>query len=126
MQHLSIAATKSTPSIEYSPGEKTLSIFGESYPEDAAKFYRPVLEWLQKLLAAKPDRLQVVLFIRYLNTSSSKCVMTLLDSLESAYANGINVSVLWRYEKENEMALECGEEFGEDLSLPYKIEGIEG
>ena len=122
MPSISIAATKSTPWVEYSRETNTLSIIGESYPEDAAKFYRPILEWLESHLETKPEPFRLMLFVRYLNTSSSKCVMTILDTLEKAHDTGLDVSAVWKYEQENEMALECGEEFGEDLSLPFTIE----
>ncbi len=57
----------------------------------------------------------------YLNTSSSKCIMTFLDLLDGASRGGSDISVKWHYDAGNEIALECGREFGEDLELPYQI-----
>lgn len=61
----------------------------------------------------------------YINTSSSKCIMMLLEKLENAFCNGKKVAVRWYYETENEIAMECAEEFKEDLTLPFEITPIE-
>jgi hypothetical protein len=121
MKPLSIAATKSTPSVQYEEDEHTLRLEGESYPEDAARFYQPLFQWLRGCLAPADARLSVDLRVSYLNTSSSKCMLTILDILEEAYQAGRQVSVRWRYSRENEMALECGTELSDGLRLPFCI-----
>ncbi len=48
--------------------------------------------------------------------------MTILDLLEAEVEKGKDISVLWLCDKDNETAIECGEEFKEDLgSLPFEI-----
>ncbi len=41
---LRIEATKSSPMIEFNAEMRCMQITGESYPEDAAKFYNPVIQ----------------------------------------------------------------------------------
>ena len=121
MKPLKIAATRSTPLVDFDASTAVLRIEGESYPEDAAKFYLPLLDWLKGFLDGADTPITVELKLSYLNTSSSKCVMTLLDSLEEAYDGGMKITVNWRVEAGNEIAYECGQEFSEDLSLPVNI-----
>lgn len=121
MDKLLYEASKSTPQIEFDPETNILSISGESYPEDAALFYSPITEWLDKYLTNENTPVEFRLKMIYLNTSSTKCFMNFFDMLEDAYENGRKVTVNWHYDKENEIALECGEEFKEDLSLPFNI-----
>ena len=63
----------------------------------------------------------VDLCLRYLNTSSSKCMMTLFDLMDGQFREGRDTRVSWKYETGNEMAYEFGLEFAEDLSLPFEI-----
>jgi hypothetical protein len=121
MRSLKIEATRSTPMVEFDAEKGVLRIEGESYPEDAAKFYQPVFEWLRNHLSESTGQLAVELKVSYLNTSSSKCMMTLLDKLEEANGHGKRIAVTWRYAAGNEMAQECGKELSEDLKLPFHI-----
>ncbi|MGM0593180.1 MAG: SiaC family regulatory phosphoprotein, partial [Pseudomonadota bacterium] len=49
------------------------------------------------------------------NSSASKGLMNIFDMLDEAAEEGRTVTVNWRSHPENEMAIEYGEEFEEDL-----------
>lgn len=123
MDKLSIVATKSTPEIEFNPISGLLSISGQSYPENAYKFYEPLLNWLEDYLKIMQEDTTVLidLHLPYINTSSTKCFMMLLEKLDNAYLTGKKIQVQWRYNVDNESELECAEEFKEDLSIPFQI-----
>jgi hypothetical protein len=61
------------------------------------------------------------LHLPYINTSSTKCFMMLLEKLDEAFLAGKKVQVQWWYNVDNESELECAEEFKEDLSIPFHI-----
>ena len=123
MRELYIEKTKSTPEVRFDPQNNKLAINGQSYPENAFKFYEPIFTWLEEYLqdARQGVVLEFYYYMPYINTSSSKCIMMLLEKLENAHQRGQAVSVRWYYDEENEMALECAEEFKEDLTLPFQI-----
>lgn len=127
MEGLYIEKTKSTPAIQFNAEDHKLRIEGQSYPENAFKFYEPVFAWLDKYLPQIEQEviLEIYFHMPYINTSSSKCVMMLLEKLESAHQAGKRVVVRWYYEVENDTALECAEEFKEDLVLPFEITPVE-
>jgi hypothetical protein len=127
MKSLLIEKTKSTPEIQFDLESYKLRIEGQSYPENAFKFYEPVLAWLDNHLRQIEQEvvLEIYFHMPYINTSSSKCVMMLLDKLENAYQEGQKIAVRWYYDIENETALECAEEFKEDLSIPFAITPVE-
>ena len=54
--------------------------------------------------------------IVYFNSSSSKTLMDLFELLDDAAKAGKRVVVNWRYDRDNETAKECGEEFREDVA----------
>ncbi len=126
MEVLYIEKTKSTPKIEFDPHNGKMLITGQSYPENAFKFYEPIFTWLDEYLQQLEQAviLEMYFHMPYINTSSSKCIMTLLEKLENAYREGKNVAVRWHYDVENDMALECAEEFKEDLELPFEINPV--
>ncbi len=117
MDKLIVEATRSSPAIEFDAETCLLRICGESYPENAAAFYAPVFAWLKEFIAALEPAItvQIDLEILYLNSSSTKVMLNLLDVLEQAAQDGANVIVNWRYDPENEAILECGQDFSEEL-----------
>jgi hypothetical protein len=48
-------------------------------------------------------------------------MMALFEVLDQAYRKGKDVAIEWHYDPENEMGLEYGQEFMEDLSVPFKL-----
>lgn len=127
MEPLHIVPTKSTPEIHFDPKRHTLQVKGQSYPENAFKFYEPVFHWLEEYLSdlRQPITVEIFFHMPYINTSSSKCLMMLLDKLEAAHQTGKRIAIRWYYDKENETAFECAEEFKEDLSVPFAIIPVE-
>jgi len=118
MDRLVIEQTESTLGVDFDPREGLLAMRGESYPENAFKFFTPVLDWLENYLAGltRGARVNVEMDIVYFNSSSSKALMNVFDYLEAAARGGVNVAVTWRYHEENEIAQDCGEEFAEEMS----------
>lgn len=121
MSSLNIPATDSTPSVTHDPATGVLRLEGESYPEDVVAFYAPIVDWLRGHLAASPGTLNVQFALRYLNTSSTKALLDLLSVLDEHHRDGGHVVVEWHYDPAIEVMREAGEEFGEDVSLPYHL-----
>ena len=127
MDDLRLEATKSSPFISFDTQRGVLEIKGKSYPENAAKFYAPVFEWVSAYLNSDDDRIvEVNLELIYLKSSSSKAILNLFDILDRCAKSGRAIVINWRYHEENETALECGEEFGEDLeAVTFNLVKIE-
>ena len=63
----------------------------------------------------------------YLNSSSAKAIMMLMDKLDAAAKKGAAVDVYWYYDKEDDTMQELGEEFGEDLeNAKFHLEKMPG
>jgi hypothetical protein len=117
MQNLSIPASARTPAIDFDFGNNHLKLSGESYPEDVTEFYHPIFSALDAYLATlgNGNSCRFDFELIYLNSSSAKAIMMLMDKLEAAAAKGATVDVYWFYDKEDDTMQELGEEFGEDL-----------
>lgn len=123
MVDLHIEKTNSTPGIDFDAESGLLRIRGESFPENVVKFYTPIIEWIKEYISLTEEEILFVFEIPYFNSSSSKILMTIFDLLEQEVKLGRKISVKWRCDQDNETAIECGEEFKEDITLlPFVIE----
>ncbi|WP_276354587.1 DUF1987 domain-containing protein [Cohnella caldifontis] len=123
IRHVYIEGTRSTPEVDFDPELHVLSIRGQSYPENAFAFYEPLLKWLDEYLADlnAESTVEIELQLPYINTTSTKCFLMMLEKLDEAFKQGKQVGVRWLYDEDNESELECAEEFKEDLLLPFRI-----
>ena len=62
-----------------------LAIPGSRIPENSFDFYAPVLAWLSESLPSHPG-LRLEVSVSYMNSSSIKCMLDILDVLQSAFA----------------------------------------
>ncbi|HXH01888.1 MAG TPA: biofilm regulation phosphoprotein SiaC [Candidatus Competibacteraceae bacterium] len=123
MIDLNIAGTSSSPAIVSRWAEGTLEMRGDSYPENSFELYQPVFDWVKRYLETVERPLTLNLYLLYLNTSSIKSLMDILDLLEQAHGEGRPVAVNWYYDQDNERVAELAEEFKEDCSFPFAIIG---
>ena len=123
MERLYIEQTKATPLIDFNYASNILLIKGQSFPENAFKFYEEIFKWVDEyLISIKEEVLIEIKFnLPYINTSSSKCIMMLLDKFDNAFNNGKSIRVNWYYDMENDSELECAEEFKEDVNMPFEL-----
>jgi hypothetical protein len=120
MDKILIQKTKTSPEIIMDFEKGILDIIGESYPENAVGFYKPVFDWLNSATAANIP-LTVNFRLDYFNTSSSKCVIDILDILDKYHGNSGKVSVKWYYKEDDDDMLETGEEFSSDIKVPFEL-----
>lgn len=124
MRTLDIAQSQSTPQISYDPQQHVLKITGESYPENSFEFYAPVNVWVKEHLAAE-NRLLLDINVSYMNSSSTKCMLDLLDLLEEAHQKGGAIDIVWRYDRDNPRSLDLAEEFKEEVTFTFSIVTVE-
>ena len=80
-QNLLIEQTAKTPQIDLNQLTGELIFFGKSIPENAAKVYEPVLEWMKEyILHARPTT-NLRLNLEYFNTASSLWLAKILKVL---------------------------------------------
>ncbi len=123
MKGFMIESSKSTPEVTFDPDNHFIYIKGQSYPENAYKFYEPLFQWVDHYFEELKNEFNVTINfeLSYINTSSSKCLMMLLDKFEEAHCAGKSLTLNWYCDLENESEVECAEEFLEDLTLPKYI-----
>jgi len=116
MENLYIAATPSSPQVDFKFDAGTLSLRGESYPENAAAFYGEVIARLKEHLAQQSGRqIEVNIALAYFNSSSTKMLFNLIAALNDAVAAGNRVTLNWYHDEDDDTILEFGQELSEDF-----------
>jgi hypothetical protein len=127
MENLYIAPTPSSPEVDFKFNTHTLSLRGESYPENAAAFYGPIITHLKAYLAQLNEgQVSVDIALAYFNSSSTKMLFNVIQALNDAIKLGNYVTLNWYYDEEDDTILEFGQELSDDFpaiefsSIPVK------
>lgn len=116
IQQLHIPKTRLTPEVIFSPGG-VLTVRGVSTPENIRKFYEPVFNWLQLFCETNPGQVVFTFELEYLNTSSCRLFVELIQVIEQLKTNGCSIRYIWAYDSADEDLLEVGE----DLQLSAHV-----
>lgn len=116
MKKIIVESGERTPYVEFDFPRRHLLMRGESYPEDAAAFFGPLLQSLRNFID-EPDGGAVIMDLEmsYFNSSSAKALMNLFLMLEKAAQQGVPVTINWRYHEGDDTIQESGEDFAEDF-----------
>ena len=116
MDNIKIEATDRSPEIDFDFGQNAFAIRGESYPEDVASFFGPVIGQLEEHLSSLDGgEVRFDFELIYFNSSSAKVLMGLFDNLDETAGGGVSVTINWYYDEEDDTMEELGQEFAEDL-----------
>lgn len=84
MQDLYIEATDKTPLVKCLYSSGTVAISGRSLPEDAARFWFPVIQWISDYYRNPQEDTFVILNLEYLNSASSSMLHKLFFALDDS------------------------------------------
>jgi hypothetical protein len=117
MDNIYIEATATSPEIDFRFDQRLLSMKGESYPENAAAFYAPIVEQLRNFLTTQEQAsITTNIALAYFNSSSTKMLFSIFDALDQAAQAGNRVEVNWYHDEEDETIFEFGEELKADFT----------
>jgi hypothetical protein len=115
MDILNIEGSDDTPKVRLDKNAKVFEISGRSLPEDSLSFYNPVMDWIKEYGKDPNPTTEFTFKLDYFNTASSKMILDLLKLL-----NGIKgVTILWYCLSDDEEVKEAGEEFSEQVDIPF-------
>ncbi|MBI5219603.1 MAG: DUF1987 domain-containing protein [Bacteroidia bacterium] len=120
MESLIIEATKDTPEVIFDPINNIYKIAKRSLPENANKFYQPVVEWISYFSDSPQKDIYFDFELDYINTSSSKQITKILLLLEYM-ANKVNVTIRWRYRRDDKDMQLTGERFARLIKVNFEL-----
>ncbi|MBE9468534.1 MAG: DUF1987 domain-containing protein [Bacteroidetes bacterium] len=119
MQNISFQGNNSTPTINFDYDKGLVEISGRSIPENALKFYIPLIQWVSDYRENPKPKTTINFTIEYFNTSSSKSILQILKVLEQIYEDGYNIVLNWIYKDDDIM--EIGEDYQMLIHLPFNM-----
>jgi len=125
MNTLAIAGKLNSPEIDFNPTSGMLKIVGRSIPEDPVKFYQPIESWIADYITSNPENLTLFIYLDYLNTHSTECVLILMKKLEAYYlASKNNVKVVWNFDQDDEDMESLGQDLASIAKIPFDYKEI--
>lgn len=119
MTDLHVNSTKNSPAVEGSFKDSKLNITGNSFPENAQKFYAEIASWVENL-AESSDSIEINCDINYMASSSLISFLDLLKRCESKF--GPDQCVLnWNFESDDDDAERTGEDFSKIVKMTINL-----
>ena len=111
-----IPKTASTPLVIINEPTGYMKFEGESYSENVIEFYKFVTDWLSRFLKTEFNVFVFDCALEYFNSSTSKLLYNMLNDMDKTAAGGKEIVVNWFADKDNDIIIESGEDFEEDLT----------
>lgn len=124
MEKIFRAATDNTPLVNFDPSQGLIEIKGRSIPENAADFYFPLLEWLNRYSQSSQKHTHFVFYLEYINSISQKMLADIFLKAQNIKTNGTTVEVTWQFDEEDEEMYEEGKVFGSKFNLPINFVAV--
>lgn len=119
---LHIQGTERTPEVQLMTDPLSLKIQGESFPEDVAVFYGPVITAINALTLEPQGPLNVTMAMVYINSSSIKALYRIFEGVDAYRKAGNEVSVHWTVPEDDDIMEELGEDFKDRFpELEFKV-----
>ncbi len=98
---------------------------GESYMEEAYKFYMPLLDWLKQYAVEEKHTVTLEIKLTYFNTNSSRLLLDMFDILKKAEDHGTKVKIKWYYEADDPDIQDEVEDFEIETGLKFEMVPME-
>ena len=117
-----IKGTERTPEVLLMTEPLSLNIQGESFPEDVAVFYGPVINAINALTLEPKGPLNVTMAMVYINSSSIKALYRIFEGVDAYRKAGNEVRVHWTVPEDDDIMEELGEDFKDRFpDLEFKV-----
>jgi hypothetical protein len=121
MESLKIEATKSTPEINFDFVNGLLLIQGISKSSNAPEFYQPLMMAIEEYSKKAAELTTINFYFRYFSTSSSKCILGILNEFKKLNKRITKVKVNWYYEENDEDMLDNIKEYETLVDIDFKF-----
>ncbi|HEV7229781.1 MAG TPA: DUF1987 domain-containing protein [Bacteroidia bacterium] len=121
MEKLLIEKTFQTPYVLLDPKSNTYEITGNSFPNNALRFYVPILDWFTRYFLNEKKEVRLQVHIHYQNSSSKKMFTEMMKLLDDFYKEGKAIQLDWNYYSDDEDMLLSGTHIQKEVSFPVHL-----
>ena len=94
---LKLKGTEDTPEVLFNSETNEFKLSGRTFPEDAFKFYQPILNWMASYVKTANEDSNLIISLEYFNSSSVKQLLNLISLFEGIIATGKKAKITWCY-----------------------------
>ena len=109
------------PEVNFDAATGVCEMKGESYMEEAYKFYTPLLNWLKEFCLKERNAVTFNVKLTYFNTNSSRLLLDLFDILKKSKDESNKVEVNWYFEEDDPDIKDEIEDFEIETGLKIKL-----
>lgn len=106
LESLLINGNKFQPSIDFNLEKKELNISGKILVENNKDFFQPLHTWIESYCDIIKQKTTLIIDLIYYNTSAFKELLSLMHSV----SKNNNFNIVWKYDGDDDIALEDAEE----------------
>ena len=122
MESLKIRANDACPAIYLDSLHEVFEIRGNSMPENASSFYKPVIKWLDEYIESPNPVTEIIFQMNLLNTSSAKLFIDIFNRINKIADSGkSDVNIIWYYNYGDEDIREVGADFKTFVKAPFEL-----
>ena len=124
MNNINLEKNTSTPyypKVSFEVDSGNCEIEGESYMEEAYKFYLPLINWIKQYAQEEKGKIVLAIKLIYFNTSTSKCLLDIFEELKQYKDAGGKVQITWFYDPEDPDMIEEIKDFEREAELQFNI-----
>jgi hypothetical protein len=128
MDNITLKSSPDTPyfpEVNFDADTGVCEISGESYMEETYKFYLPLVNWIKDYIKNTNNKIELVIKLIYLNTSTTKCILDMLDVLKEYQDKGGDVKVIWYYDIEDPDMVDEVEDFEMESGMKIELRKFE-
>src|SRR6056297_233135 len=111
----------SYPGFVFDADSGVCEISGESYMEEAYKFYYPLINWLKEFTEKENGKIILNIKLIYFNTSTTKCLLDMFEILKKYKNNGNEVEINWFYDKEDPDMIDEVKDFEKEAEIDIEV-----
>ena len=124
MENIIIEGTRDTyfiPTVDFNAETGKCKISGESFLEDTIEFYTPLMKWIEKYTLEQKKPIEFEIKLSYFNSSTSRCILDILNILKDYEEEGGKIQVNWHYDKNDVDMEEDIEDYIADTGLDINL-----
>ncbi|MFC2137452.1 DUF1987 domain-containing protein [Bacteroidota bacterium] len=121
MEKYFVQGNSKMPTVTVDPEKGLLEISGNSIPEDAGGFYKPIVDSLNEYFKNPQYKTVVNINLSYFNSASQKWLLNILKLFKFLPVEGNEVVINWYYDKNDEEMFDTIDDFKSLLELPINV-----
>ena len=113
--------THNTPLVYLSVEDCVFEITGNSFSDQADEVFADIIKWIDNELPTLQCSLICNFYLNVFNSITYKNILSILQKIEELCKKGKEISVVWKYDSDDEDNLELAEDISELFDIPFEI-----